>query len=81
MAIYITNAEADRLAREVAERTGETITETILTALRERLERLPKPDAEARFERVMAIAAEMRTMLDGDPLTDEDLYDEYGLPR
>jgi antitoxin VapB len=77
----VTNAEADRLARELAERTGESLTETIVIALRERLERLPKPDIEARFARVMALAAEMRAMIGDDPVSADDLYDENGLPH
>lgn len=39
MAISIKNDEADLLARELAELTGETLTQAILNALRERLER------------------------------------------
>ena len=39
MALSITDPEADRLARELAERTGETLTQAVVTALRERLAR------------------------------------------
>ena len=39
MALNIKHAEADRLARELAARTGETITETVVKSLRERLKR------------------------------------------
>lgn len=39
MAISIKNDEADLLARELAELTGESLTQAILNALRERLER------------------------------------------
>ena len=39
MAINIKNAEADRLARELSEITGETITEAVIKSLAERLER------------------------------------------
>ena len=39
MALNIKHPEADRLARELAARTGETITEAVLNALRERLKR------------------------------------------
>ena len=35
----IENREIDRLARELAAETGETLTEAVKTALRERLER------------------------------------------
>jgi antitoxin VapB len=39
MALSIKDPEADRLARELASRTGETLTEAVTCALRERLER------------------------------------------
>jgi antitoxin VapB len=39
MALSIKNPEADRLARELAAATGETLTEAVLNALRERLTR------------------------------------------
>ena len=39
MALSLKDGETDRLAREVAALTGETLTATIRVALRERLER------------------------------------------
>jgi len=41
MALSIKTEEADRLARELARRTGESMTQAVTQALRERLERLP----------------------------------------
>lgn len=40
MALSIKTEEADRLARELAALTGETMTQTVTRALRERLDRL-----------------------------------------
>ena len=40
MALSLKDPEADRLAREIADRTGETLTGAIVVALRERLARL-----------------------------------------
>ena len=40
MALSLKDPEVDRLARELAERTGETLTEAIRVALRDRLVRL-----------------------------------------
>jgi antitoxin VapB len=37
--LNIKDAEADRLARALAKRTGETITQAVVTALRERWQR------------------------------------------
>jgi antitoxin VapB len=42
MAINIKNLEADRLARELSEITGETITEAVIKSLAERLDREKK---------------------------------------
>jgi antitoxin VapB len=39
MPLSIKNEEADRLARELAATTGESITDAVLVALRERLDR------------------------------------------
>ena len=39
MALSIKNDKADRLARELAELTGEGLTEAVITALEERLRR------------------------------------------
>ncbi len=94
--LNITDAEATRLARELAELTGETRTEAVRKALRERLQREKAERAahgtrtveEARreFERVWPeirkIQAEVRKhMKPSDFLTDDDLYDAWGLPR
>lgn len=50
MAISIKHAETERLAREVAARTGETLTEAIRVALAERLERLERDEEQQRAE-------------------------------
>jgi antitoxin VapB len=42
MALSIKDPDADRLARELAARTDETLTEAIVVSLRERLEREKK---------------------------------------
>jgi len=57
MALSIKDPDADKLARALAERTGETLTEAVINALRERLEReLRKdPSIENLIEDVMDI--------------------------
>ena len=58
MGLNIKNEEVHRLAREVAGRTGETMTHAIQTALKERLARLSDDaakDREVRAARVQAI--------------------------
>jgi antitoxin VapB len=84
MALSIKSPAVDRLARELARRTGESLTDAILNALRERLER------EKFRSRPLRVSEEMRAMrerlarlpvLDQRP-PDEILgYDEHGLPH
>jgi antitoxin VapB len=84
MSLYIRNAEADRLARQLTERTGETLTEAVVVALRERLERTPggADDIEARLARIRAIqdrVAAAPVLREGSD--EELLYDADGLPK
>jgi antitoxin VapB len=87
MSLNIKNEETHRLAREVAARTGETLTTTITVALRERLARLRGAAGEtsvARADRVRAIAADAATRWSPELREREHgdmLYDERGLPR
>ena len=75
---------AYRLARELSERTGESMTQAVIGALEERLSRVKK-ETEAEFvERIMAIARGCRAEWK-EPYRSVDhgdlLYDEQGLPR
>ena len=47
MALTIESPEAERLARELAERTGESVAEAVTTALRAELARKSPPTGEA----------------------------------
>ena len=84
MALSIKHPEADRLARELAATTGETITEAVLNALRERLVRQQGRSKTRRLaEDLRAIQdhlAQLPVLDDRSP--DEIIdYDERGLPR
>ena len=83
MAISIRDPDTDRLARQVAKLTGETITEAIGTALRERLAREQARRA-GRVARLLAIGERCARHLP-QPANSADhgelLYDEQGLPR
>jgi antitoxin VapB len=85
MALNIKDAEADRLARAVAARTGETLTQVVITALRERLEREERQvqNVELRVEEVMAIGKHFAALPLLDQRSPDEIlgYDEYGLPR
>ncbi|MEQ1864856.1 MAG: type II toxin-antitoxin system VapB family antitoxin [Micropepsaceae bacterium] len=71
MALSIKNDEADRLTRELTRLTGESMTEAVTIALRERLEReraarLADADLPARIK---AFAARIRPNYDTRPVT------------
>lgn len=84
MAISLKDPEADRLAREVAGRTGETLTAAIIVALRERLARLKgrRRRRPLRDElRDIARRCAALPTLDSRPADEILGYDERGLPR
>ena len=88
MAPQITTDEAERLAREVAQLTGETPDQAVITSLQERLTRLRRGDRHDRdrdqlVARIMAIGAHCASLPVRDPLPFDDIlgYDEHGLPQ
>jgi antitoxin VapB len=82
MSMNIKNAEAHRLARELAELTGESVTTAVLESLRERLERMEGPTADERAELMLAIGRRTAPRLEGAETNhDRLLYDSWGLPR
>jgi antitoxin VapB len=86
MALNIRDPRAHQLAREVAQTAGETMTEAVVTALAERLERLRAEQALCRTRRAARLLAHGKTfsalpVLDSRPLDEILDYDEVGLPR
>ena len=85
MALSIKHPEADRLARELAKFSGESITEAVLNALRERHARLKKrrPRNRSLSDELRAIGERVAAMPILDPRRHEEIldYDERGLPR
>ena len=83
MAFSIKNDEADALARRLSSTTGESLTDAVLVALRERLQREEakrRIGTADRLRRLAAEAAELRVL--DDRHVDELLgYDVSGLPR
>lgn len=81
MALSIKNPEVERLARELAAKTHESITDAVLVALRERLAR-EESDREERVRRLLEISAAGRALPVLDTRTPEEIigYDEHGLP-
>lgn len=69
MALSIKTDEADRLARELAKLTGESLTDAVTVALRERLAR-QRQDLENNYvERLMAFAESIAPRYDRRPVT------------
>ena len=86
MTILIKDKETDEMIRTLAERTGESITEAVKTAVRQRLQSTPRSEQEIA-ERKRKLA-EVLAYFDSLPRINEDLtddeiigYDENGLPR
>ena len=84
MALNIKDDETDRLAREVAERAGESLTEAIRTALQERLQRLSgRQRAVTQREKIYEILERVDALPRKTDLTEDEIlgYDEHGIPR
>ena len=84
MALSIKHDEADRLARALARETGETLTEAVVIALRERLARVRHPSrAKRRLSRLRALQARLARLPTRDHRSADEIvgYDEHGLPR
>lgn len=87
MSLNIKNEETHRLVRELAERTGESMTEAVSVAVRERLQRVEDSDAADRRHRTDALLRIGRDVANRMPpatqIADPGtlLYDDAGLPR
>jgi antitoxin VapB len=83
MALNIRNHEAEKLAADLAALTGESKTETVTKALKERLEAVRRQQRKRHIlERLDEIAIHCASLLVLDRRSQEEmLYDERGLPR
>ena len=83
MSLNIKNEETHRLARELAGLTGESVTEAVTVAVRERLERVKSEQGSGLAERLLAIGRDAARHWK-EPYRSIDhadlLYDERGLP-
>jgi len=83
MALNIKDDNADRLARELAAETGESITTAVTVAVRERLERLQGAvPRERRRQELARIAKRSAARPVRDQRTADEIlgYDADGLP-
>jgi antitoxin VapB len=86
MSLNIKNPEAHALATRLAQKTGETLTDAVTTALRERLERLERTAEidEQRYRALKTLVKDSRSLWQESLLTIDHgdlLYDECGLPK
>lgn len=84
MAFSIKNPETDRLARELAKVTGESLTTAVTIAIRERLDEVGrKPGSPRLVAEIRRIQEYVASLPDRDLRSPEEIigYDETGLPR
>jgi antitoxin VapB len=81
MALSIKSDEADRLARELAAETGQSITTVVTAALQARLDELRR-SRQGLARRLLAISADASRLPRRDDRTDDEIigYDDDGLP-
>lgn len=84
MALNIRNSEAEALAAKLARLTGETKTEAVTKALRERLSRVSREKrGRTLADELNEIALECARLPVLDPRSADEIlgYDDAGLPR
>ena len=82
MALSIKNPEVERLARELAAKTGESITDAVMVALRDRIDRETRRRDGQRLRRMMRIAEDIARLPRLDTRSADEIigYDEHGVP-
>jgi antitoxin VapB len=82
MRLNIKDPEAYRLAKAIADATGETLTHAVTEALRERYANVGHRKINASVDEILSIACRVSAHLKG-PYGDHDelFYDENGLPK
>lgn len=79
--LNIKNPETYRLARLLADQTGESLTTAVTVALQERLQRLTGP-RQVTAQELLGLGRDCARELSGPPMSvDAYLYDRTGLPR
>jgi antitoxin VapB len=84
MGVFIKKPEAEAKIRELAARTGETLTDAIERAVDERLARIPVRRGRVDRKKLAAILSEVNSLPHiNEHLTDDEIigYDEHGVPE
>jgi antitoxin VapB len=80
--LHIENPKAVALARELAERTGESVSDVVVHALEHEVERTPPRREKASREEILKLLEEIDKLPIIDSRSPDELvgYDEDGLP-
>jgi antitoxin VapB len=78
--LHVADPEADRLARQLAEHTGETVEQAVVQALRDRLAK--QEEIARKLEALRGIQRRVAALPVLDHRTADEIlgYDENGLP-
>ena len=83
MSLHIQHPEASQLAEELSKLTGEPMSEAVVIALRERIER--QVEIQEMLKQSKAVTDRVAKMINPDGLSAVEhgdfLYDEKGLPK
>jgi antitoxin VapB len=84
MALNIKNQDTHKLVKELASLAGESMTEAVTKAVRERLDRLRRQSGAGLADRLLQIGRDCALRIK-EPSRSTDhkdlLYDDQGLPR
>jgi antitoxin VapB len=83
MSLNIKHPEADRLARELAKQTGESITNAVINALRDRLSREQgRASLPGLKNELLSIGRRCAALPDRDTRSADEIlgYDKHGVP-
>jgi antitoxin VapB len=85
MGVFIKKPEAEAKIRELAARTGESITEAVERAVDDRLTKLGPPRRKGRVDRekLAEVLAYFDSLPVDDPRSPNEIigYDEHGVPK
>jgi len=82
MPLSLKNGELEKLARRRAKRRGETLTEAILSSLRESERNAARAEKSATARQILKLAEEARRLTVLTTRSEDDIlgYDERGIP-
>jgi len=82
MALVVESEEAEQLAEEIANETGQSVSAVVTQMLRERAARISKPQRKPGIEEILAAVNRISDRIQGPAIDHgEEFYDEHGLPK